>query len=119
MKLTPSDVLAPMRPGHDYTATRLGMLIGSNPTTVARLLSLLVDDGRVRLSRSGTRSQWFRLADTKKESSAPGRADDNTETQTSVATQPVRRVMAGCLSDYETTLTAGRDLAMQTPGRNR
>jgi hypothetical protein len=118
MKLTPSHILAAMRPGQDYTATRLSLLIGARPPKVGDMLHMLVEDGRVTISRSGARSSWFRLADTQ---GNPKHAepDGSGQAQTSVATFPVTRVMAGSLSDYEDDLMAKRDLAMQTRGRNR
>jgi hypothetical protein len=118
MKLSPSCVLAFMKPGQDYTATRLSLLIGATTTMVGDSLRKLVEDGRVEVSRSGPRSSWFRLAKTEgaRELAEP---DDGTQAQTSVATFPVTRVMVGSLSGYDAALMARRDLVTQTRGRSR
>lgn len=83
------------------------------------MFNTLVDAGLVQVSsRNSPKTVLYQIISDSSADEAPQPCAQKAS-GASVATFPVPRVLAGTLSGYTASLMSGRNLALQTPGRNR
>lgn len=118
MTITKTDLLGRMRRGRKYTATQLAQLAGVSRPAVAGMLHTLVDEGRLRASRTQARVVHFELE-------APdalrtgGQDAPPVSTSIAVARFRITRTVEGPLSGYDSELATQRRLAMLARDRSR
>lgn len=115
MRLTSGNLLDRMRYNLDYHPTYLAQRFNVTTAVVRDMLCMLVEEGRVEMTSKDRSVIKFRRVKAQPHDTART-SDQETLSDTSVATRPAPRTFGGNLNEYSASLMKHRALAMLTRG---
>lgn len=117
--LLKKDLLAHMKRTHEYTVTHLSQVLRVTPGTVAKMLQELVDEGKLRVSRTTGRGVHYSLVSSGRGMATATDCRSVQAVPASMAAFPVRQNLTGSLSGYDSELDTKRQLALLARDRCR